>query len=62
MTTRGAKEEMQHIGHLIGVTLKNRDNTEKSDKIRNEVDRITNKYPMFAEEWIPKVNHEVEEI
>lgn len=63
MTTRGAKEEeMQHIGHLIGVTLKNRDNTEKLDEIRNEVDRITNKYPMFAEEWIPKMNHEVEEI
>lgn len=63
MTTRGAKEEeMQHIGQLIGVTLKNRDNTEKLDEIRNEVDRITNKYPMFAEEWIPKMNHEVEKI
>lgn len=52
MTTRGAKEnEMRNIGRLIGRTLKNKDNEEELNKIRNEVDKITDKYPMFAEEW-----------
>lgn len=52
MTTRGAKEnEMRNIGRLLGRTLKNKDNEEELNKIRNEVDKITDKYPMFAEEW-----------
>lgn len=52
MTTRGAKEnEMRNIGRLIGRTLKNKDNEEELNMIRNEVDKITDKYSMFAEEW-----------
>ena len=42
---------MRNIGRLIGRTLKNKDNEEELNKIRNEVDKITDKYPMFAEEW-----------
>lgn len=53
MTTRGAKEdEMRKIGRLIGKTLKNKNVESALDEIRWEVDRITDKYPMFAEEWI----------
>ena len=52
MTTRGAKEqEMEYIGNLIGRTLKNKNNQEELDKIKQEVVAITAKYPMFAEEW-----------
>lgn len=52
MTTRGAKEnEMRNIGRLIGRTLKNKHNEGELNKIRNEVDKITDKYPMFADEW-----------
>lgn len=52
MTTRGAKEdEMYHIGELIAETLKNSTNSERLDYVRSEVDRITDKYPMFADEW-----------
>lgn len=53
MTTRGAKEpEMRRIGQLIGMTLKCKDNKTELDKIRTEVDTITDRYPMFSEEWI----------
>lgn len=52
MTTRGAKEEeMQYIGNLIGKTLKNAKKPQELDKIRKKVDEITDKYPMFADEW-----------
>lgn len=53
MTTRGAKEEeMRHIGNLLGRTLKNKNNSIALDEIRKEVDIITDRYPMFAEEWM----------
>lgn len=52
MTTRGAKEEeMRFIGEIIAETLKNKDNNTKLDAIRKEVDKITDRYPMFADEW-----------
>lgn len=54
MTTRGAKEdEMRRIGQLIGITLKNKENSQTLDDIRKEVDRITEQYPIFSEEWVP---------
>lgn len=53
MTTRGAKEEqMREIGHLIGDTLKNKDNPSELNRIRKRVDEITDAYPMFADEWL----------
>lgn len=53
MTTRGAKEEeMLRIGHLIGRTLKNKNNAQELDEIRRIVDEITDDYPMFATEWL----------
>lgn len=53
MTTRGAKEdEMRRIGQLIGITLKNKENSQTLDDIRKEADRITERYPMFSEEWV----------
>ena len=56
MTTRGAREEeMYRIGQLIGTTLKNQNNELKLEKVRHEVDCITDKYPLFAEEWMPKL-------
>ena len=52
MTTRGAKEEeMRNIGRLLGRTLKNKNNESELEKIRAEVDKITDRYPMFADEW-----------
>ena len=42
---------MEYIGNLIGRTLKNKNNQEELDKIKQEVVAITAKYPMFAEEW-----------
>ncbi|WMJ90217.1 serine hydroxymethyltransferase [Anaerocolumna sp. MB42-C2] len=54
MTTRGAKEgEMNRIGHLIGITLKNKSDKKVLDKVKQEVDKITDKYEMFAKEWNP---------
>lgn len=53
MTTRGAKEEeMKRIGGLIGQTLKNKGNQEALNKIKKTVDEITDRYPMFAAEWM----------
>lgn len=55
MTTRGAKEEeMRRIGKLIGITLKNKSNENVMNWVRAQVDEITDRYPMFADEWIPK--------
>lgn len=52
MTTRGAKEdEMYHIGRLIGQTLKNKNNELELEQIKKEVDIITDRYDMFADEW-----------
>lgn len=53
MTTRGAKEEeMQGIGRMIGTILKNKNSTEVLNKIRRKADEITDKYPLFASEWM----------
>lgn len=53
MTTRGAKEEeMRRIGHLVGRTLKNKNNAQELEEIRRTVDEITDNYPMFAKEWM----------
>lgn len=46
MTTRGAKEEeMEHIGHLLGQALKNRDNQAVLDEIAAEVKQIATSHP-----------------
>lgn len=53
MTTRGAKEgEMEHIGHLIGNTLKSKNDKEKLNHIAEEVKKIAISYPMFSDEWV----------
>lgn len=53
MTTRGAKEgEMEHIGHLIGNTLKSKNDKEKLNHIAEEVKKIAIRYPMFSDEWV----------
>ena len=53
MTTRGAKEEeMKHIGHLVGKTLKNYQNEAILAEIRAEVEKIAVSHPMFSPEWI----------
>lgn len=53
MTTRGAKEEeMTRIGHLVGKTLKNYQNTDVLKEIVAEVEAIATSHPMFSSEWI----------
>ena len=53
MTTRGAKEaEMEYIGHLIGNTLKSKDDKDKLNHIAEQVKKIVNRYPMFSDEWV----------
>ena len=55
MTTRGVKEgEMRLIGRLIGRTLKHSEDEKELEHIRKIVDSITEKYPLFSDEWIPK--------
>ena len=49
ITTRGAKEDfMDQIAEFIDRVLKNADNEEEIAKVRQEVNDIMNKYPMFA--------------
>ena len=49
ITTRGAKEDfMQTIADFIDRVLSNADNEEEINKVRQEVNDIMNKYPMFA--------------
>lgn len=56
MTTRGAKEdEMEYIGSLIAGALRNANNETQLDKIRKAVLNITEKYPMFSDEWKPSI-------
>lgn len=53
MTTRGAKEsEMLRIGRLLGIALKNNKDKSVLRKVRDEVNEITEVYPMFADEWL----------
>ena len=47
MTTRGLNEEdFRHIAHLIIKTLENKDNLEKLNEIKEEVIKLTSKYPL----------------
>ena len=49
ITTRGAKEDfMEQIADFIDRVLTNADNPEEINKVRQEVNDIMNKYPMFA--------------
>lgn len=49
ITTRGAKEDfMEQIAEFIDRVLTNADNEEEIAKVRQEVNDIMNKYPMFA--------------
>ena len=64
MTTRGAKEEeMEHIGHLLGQALKNRDNQAVLDDIAAEVKQIATSHPMFSSEWVsPCIREQFEDM
>ena len=64
MTTRGAKEEeMEHIGHLLGQALKNRDNQAVLDEIAAEVKQIATSHPMFSSEWVsPCIREQFEDM
>ena len=47
MTTRGLNEEdFRHIAHLIIKTLENKDNLEKLNEIKEEVIKLTSRYPL----------------
>ena len=47
MTTRGFKEEeFKQLGHWIGRTIKNKNNLEELRKIKEEVLKCTNQYPI----------------
>lgn len=49
ITTRGAKEDfMETIAEFIDRVLTHADNEEEINKVRQEVNDIMNKYPMFA--------------
>jgi len=50
MTTRGfGKDEFKKIGNIISECLKNKDNNEIQEKLKNEVLDLTSKYPMEEE-------------
>ena len=50
MTTRGLKEDdFKHIGRIISKCLKNKDNKEILEQLKEEVSQITNKYKMEDE-------------
>lgn len=51
ITTRGLKEDdMEGIVELIDETLKNKDNSQKLEIIKDEVHQKMSKYPLFATE------------
>ena len=48
MTTRGFKEqEFETVGHLIAKTLKNFENEEELEHIKEEVKVLTKRYPLY---------------
>lgn len=50
LTTRGFKEEdFAIIGHLIGQTIKERNNPTALEGIRDTVKRLTEKYPLYPD-------------
>ena len=46
------EREMEYIGHLIGNTLKSKDDKDKLNYIAEEVKKIAIRYPMFSDEWV----------
>lgn len=62
MTTRGAKEEeMNHIGHLLGEALNNKDKPTVLEEIKAEVYQIATSHPIFSSEWVsPSIRKEFE--
>lgn len=54
MTTRGMKEkEMFQVGVLVGQALRNYNDSRVLNNLRNEVQEMATKYPLFADEWLP---------
>ena len=50
VTTRGLKEpEMKMIGDWINRSIINRDNIEELNKIRSEVEKLCQKFPLYPE-------------
>jgi glycine hydroxymethyltransferase len=50
MTSRGFKEEdFKLVGHLLGKTIKQRDNEEALNEVRAEVKKLAKKYPLYPE-------------
>jgi len=48
MTTRGLKEEdFREIGHIIALVLKNRENDQVLEEVKERVLKITTKYPLY---------------
>ncbi len=48
LTTRGFKEEdMKVVGHLLGKTLKERNNPQALEEVRNTVQQLTTKHPLY---------------
>ncbi len=55
MTTRGMKaKEMFHVGVLVGQALRNYNDSLLLNNIRKEVADMAAKYPLFADEWLPR--------
>lgn len=56
MTTRGVKErEMYEIGRLLGQVLKCKEDKKRLEEIALQVQQLAEAYPMFSEEWVPKI-------
>ncbi|TWH45801.1 serine hydroxymethyltransferase [Sporomusa sp. KB1] len=57
MTTRGMKEkEMFQVGTLVGQALRYYNDAGVLDNIRKKVADLAARYPLFADEWMPKAN------
>jgi len=53
LTTRGLKEdEFYTLGHIIAMVLKNKNNPEKLEEIKQDVTDIAIQYPLFSDEWV----------
>lgn len=49
MTSRGLKsDDFEKIGHIIAKCLKNKDNLEILEQLKDEVKQITDKYPLYT--------------
>ena len=54
LTTRGfSEEDIREVARLLADTLKNHENSEVLEEIAAKVKAKAEKYPMFAEKWIP---------